>query len=182
MTDCALLARLCIEPLDRRRHDRSTFSSGVGRVDRFLQTLAASQQDSGVSRTTVAVEDGDREVVGFHTLCAHSIEARSLPEDLVRRLPRHPLVPAVYLGFLGVDVRFQGRGVGSFLMADAFARSVQAADILGAGFLVLDALNEDAARLYRRLGFVDLPGHAPRMLISLAQVRKAIRAAELQAA
>jgi hypothetical protein len=58
-------------------------------------------------------------------------------------------------------------------MANAFQRCVAAADIVGAHFLVLDALNEDAARLYRRLGLVDLPGHEPRMLIKMNIIRKA---------
>jgi ribosomal protein S18 acetylase RimI-like enzyme len=64
--------------------------------------------------------------------------------------------------------------MGSFLMADAFKQSVRAADIIGARFLVLDALNERAAKLYRRLGFNDLPAHEPRMLINMTQVRKAV--------
>lgn len=68
----------------------------------------------------------------------------------------------------------QGHEVGSFLMADALRRSVAAADIIGGRFMVLDAINEDAARMYRRLGFVDLPSQSGRMLLSMTVIRKAV--------
>ena len=57
---------------------------------------------------------------------------------------------------------------------DALLKSTQAADILGSHFLVLDSLNESAAKLYREIGFVDLPGHEPRMITTTKLVRAAI--------
>jgi hypothetical protein len=64
-------------------------------------------------------------------------------------------------------------------MGHAFARCVNVADQIGAHFIVLDALNERSAKLYRELGFVDLPGHEPRMIITMGVVRKAIPKASL---
>ena len=43
-------------------------------------------------------------------------------------------------------------------MAHVFAKCVEGANIAGAHFIVLDALDDDAAALYRKVGFVDLPG------------------------
>jgi len=59
------------------------------------------------------------------------------------------------------------------MMNHALNRCLDVANIIGAHFVVLDALNDRAARLYRRLGFVDLPGHEPRMLVKMSIIRKA---------
>jgi ribosomal protein S18 acetylase RimI-like enzyme len=57
---------------------------------------------------------------------------------------------------------------------DALKKAAEAADIIGAHFLVLDSLNERAANLYREIGFIDLPNHEPRMLMNMKAVRAAI--------
>ena len=77
---------------------------------------------------------------------------------------------------IGVDGKVQRRGLGQVLLADVFARCVEVADSIGAAFIVLDSLNDDAARLYRHHGFHDLPGQKSRMLISMAKVRAAVEA------
>ena len=69
----------------------------------------------------------------------------------------------------------QGHGLGTYLMAD-FLKIVRIADIGGGHFVVLDAINDDAARMYRRIGFIDLPKQEPRMLMSMAKVRKVVLA------
>lgn len=178
MIDRVLLGRLRIEPLDRKQHGRAAFSSGELRVDNFLKTNAAGLQDLETTRCVVACfppeEGGESEIVGFYALNAHAIDTSTLPEPLRKKIGKYPTVPAVYLSVVGVHAAYQGKGVGSFLMASAFKRCAGIADQMGAAFIVLDALNEDAARLYRRLGFKDLPSHEPRMLIGMKAVRTAI--------
>lgn len=175
--DRAFLGRLRVEPLDRKKHDRAAFSCGVPRVDHYLQTNAAGLQDVDTARVYVACLDASPVITGFYALNAHAIDLETLPPELKKKLPRYPQIPAIYLSVVGVHSENQGSGVGRFLMADAFKRCSEVADAIGAAFIVLDALNEDAARLYRRLGFEDLPGHSPRMLVSMKRVRAAIGAA-----
>ncbi|WP_375459188.1 GNAT family N-acetyltransferase [uncultured Enterovirga sp.] len=182
MIDAALLARLRIEPLDRKRHDRAAFSCGVAQVDTYLRTVAAGLQDLETTRVYVARLDETPDIVGFYAVNAHAIDLGTLPEGMRKKLPRYPLVPAIYLSVVGVHDAFQGGGVGSVLMADAMRRCARVADEIGAAFIVLDALNERAGALYRRLGFVDLPGRAPRMVIGIRQVRAAIAAAAIRPA
>lgn len=50
--------------------------------------------------------------------------------------------------------------------------TLAAAEIVGGRFIVLDAINEKAAALYRRVGFQELPSHPGRMIISIAKVRR----------
>lgn len=174
MIDGAFLARLRIEPLDRDRHDRAAFRSGVDRVDNFLHKTAARQQDANHTRVYVACLDLENDVVGYYALNSHSIDVTTLPEDKRKSLPRYPTISAIYLSVIGFSTDHQGKGGGTFLLMDAMTKSVAAADIIGAHFLVLDPLNERAAKLYREVGFIDLPNHEPRMLMNMSAIRAAI--------
>jgi GNAT superfamily N-acetyltransferase len=172
MSDAAFLARVRIEPLDQN-HDRAAFACGDPRLDNFIQKTAGRQQDQDIARTYVGCLDQDLIVIAYYALNSHFIDVTSLPAEDRKKLPSSETIPAIYLSKLGLHNEYQRKGLGSRLMAHAFQRCVDAADIIGAHFLMLDALNEDAARLYRRLGFHDLPGHEPRMLIKMSMVRKA---------
>lgn len=179
MIDRAYLARLRIESLDRSRHDRAAFRSGVDRVDNFLHRTAARQQDDDHTRVYVACLDDRVEVIGYYALNSHAIEVTTLADDRRKQLPNYPTISAIYLSMVGFHTDQQGKGGGTYLLMDAMKRAARAADIIGAHFLVLDSLNERAARLYREIGFVDLPGHAPRMLITMKTIRAAIAKATI---
>lgn len=175
MIDRDFLARLRIEPLDRSKHNRASFKCGVDRIDNFLQKTAARQQDDDHSRVYVACLDDGINVIGFYALNAHAIDVSSLPENLRKGLPSYPSISAIYLSLIGLDATHQRKGAGTLMMMNAFKRCVDVADIVGAHFLALDALNERAAALYRELGFMELPDHAPRMILNMKVVRKAIK-------
>ena len=179
MTDTALLKRLKIEPLDRNIHDRAAFSCGEQRIDNFLKTNAAGQQDQGVTKAYVIVEPPEKRVLGFYAMNAHSIDATVIPEDLRKKLPKYPTFGAIYISMIGTHTDLQGRGMGSYLLADSLRRCIDVADKTGVLAVMLDALNDDAARLYRRIGFIDIPSeqHHRRMMISMQAVRKAYGAA-----
>lgn len=174
MIDRAFLARIRIEPLDRKKHDRAAFSCGEERVDNFLKKNAARQQDDDHTRVSVACLDDQNVVAGFYALNPHAIDVTTLPPSVRKKLPSYPTISAIYLSVIGVHSEHQGSGLGSYLMAEAFKRCVEVAELIGGHFVVLDALNARAADLYRRLGFVDLPGHEPRMLIAMKTVRAAV--------
>lgn len=182
MIDRAFLARIRIEPLDRNKHDRAAFSCGEERVDNFLKKTATRQQDEGHTRVNVACLDDGNVVIGYYALNSHAIDAANLPQDDRKKLPSYPTISAIYLSVVGVDAGSQGKGLGKYLLGDVFQRCVHVAEQIGSYFIVLDALNERAAKLYRELGFIDLPGHEPRMLIKMEMVRKGIEKAKAAAA
>ena len=168
------LSRLIVEPLDRNRHDRAAFSCGIDRIDNFLKNTAARHADQDHGKVYVVHAPTTPSILGFYALSPHSIDISSFPEADQKRLPRLPTISAIYLSMIGVDRTAQGRGLGTYLMMDAMKRCVFGANIMGGHFIVLDALNENAARMYRRLGFTDLPSTPNRMLIAMHTVRKAM--------
>lgn len=172
MSDAAFLARVRVEPLGQK-HDRAAFACGDERLDNFIIKTAGRQQELDIARTYVGCLDQEFIVIAYYALNSHFIDVTTLPAEVRKKLPNYETIPAIYLSKLGVHSECQNKGLGKRLMAHAFRRCIEAADLVGAHFLVLDALNENAARLYRRLGFVDLPGHEPRMLIKMSIIRAA---------
>lgn len=118
----------------------------------------------------VVERDGGR-LVGFYAAGPHSIDASELEPDMKKRLPNYDRVVACYLSMIGTHSDVRGKDVGSFLLADALKRCVQASEQMGGRFVVLDAIKENAARLYGRFDFVALPSVSGRMVVSIAKLR-----------
>lgn len=173
MIALAFLARLSVEPLNRHKHDRADFTCGVAALDNYIAKSAAKYQDENVTRVYVARLDAGPKIAGFYALNSHAIDMSSLPPGESKRLPHDPTAPAIYLSMIAVDQNFQGQGVGQFLLADALKRSEKVSEQIGTRFVVLDALNDSAARLYARLGFVALPSIPGRMILNIAQITRA---------
>jgi ribosomal protein S18 acetylase RimI-like enzyme len=92
-------------------------------------------------------------VAGFYTLSAAQISVTQLPDRFKKNLPRYPSVPAVRIGRLAIDIKFQGQGLGSTLLINAIYRSIRA-DI--AAYAVIVVTKDDAAiAFYRHHGFLD---------------------------
>ena len=110
-----------LEPLSREHH-REAFHCGEDSLDRYFRTQATQDIRRRMANCFVAVEALSGEIAGYYTIAAASISFVDLPSELAKRLPRYPTLPAVRIGRLAVDTRFQGRGLGAALPADAARR------------------------------------------------------------
>ena len=70
----------------------------------------------------VARETATGQVGGYYTIAAADIPLSDIPEALVKRLPRYPLVPIARMGRLAVDHAHRGKQLGSALVWDAALR------------------------------------------------------------
>ena len=120
-----------------------------------------------MSRVFVAIPEELEEVAGFYTLSAGSVERETLPEDVMKRLPRYP-VPVALLGRLGVDRRWVGQGLGRALLIDALRRVHHASDSLAVYAMVVDAKDDRARAFYERFGFIVLPDSATRLFLPMS--------------
>lgn len=169
--DVDYLGGLVIESFDAARHDRGAFTCGVDRIDNFLKITASKYLAGDIGRIYVAIEKDGGRLVGFYALGPHSIDASELEAHMKKRLPSYDRISAFYLSMIGSHSDMQGKGVGSFLLADALKRCMQVSEQMGGRFVVLDAINEGAARLYGRFGFVELSSVPGRMVMSIAKLR-----------
>ncbi len=161
-----------LEPLGEE-HERSSFRCGEDALDRYFQTQATQDIRRRIANCFVAVEAVSNHIAAYYTISAASIPLVALPPDETRRLPRYPTVPAVRIGRLAVDERFQGRGLGAALLADAAARTLKAD---AAAFTILvDAKNDRAVAFYQRFGFRSLASQPRTLFLPLATAEKVFR-------
>jgi GNAT superfamily N-acetyltransferase len=153
-----------------REHGRSSFRSGVDALDRYLRELALQDIKRRIAGCFVALDEAS-EVAGFYTLAATSVPLDSLPADLTKRLPRYPVVPAMLLGRLAIATKYQGKGLGRALVADALMRTDSFG--IGAFALVVDAKDQRAITFYEAIGFTLIPDETRRMFMPIATASQA---------
>lgn len=157
-----------IKPLDA--HDRSGFACGTATLDRYLREQASQDGKRLVASCFVAVETATQILAGYYTLAAASIAATDLSPEFARRLPRYPLLPAALIGRLAVDQRYQGKGLGSALLADAALRVLRSE--MKALALIVEAQDEKAMAFYRRQGFTPFASRPLSLYLALETFRK----------
>jgi GNAT superfamily N-acetyltransferase len=150
-------------------HDRSAFSSGVEPLDRYFRTQAGQDARKNMAAPFVLVLP-DGAIGGYYTLSSTSIKLADLPQEIARRLPRYPLVPATLLGRLAVDQSHQGKGYGRFLLADALFRAVRSE--IASFAVIVDAKDEGARRFYERESFLPFPDHPLQLFRPMADIAK----------
>lgn len=114
------------------------------------------------------VEASSGRIVGYYTLAACHLQLADIDEELKRKLPRYPTVPAVLLGRLAVDLQARGQGIGGVLIADAAARALRSE--IAAHMMVVHAKSEVAAAFYRHHGFRTDPQEPLRLYAPLASL------------
>lgn len=159
-----------LEPLDNR-HDRTGFACGQEQLDRYFQTQITQDIRRRVATCFVAVEAAGGHIAAYYTLASAGIPLTDLPLDVARRLPRYPSIPAVRIGRLAVDTRFQKRGLGGALVGDALQRVLASAPAAYA--LLVDAKDEHAADFYRHHGFINLVSQPQILFLPLVTAQKA---------
>ena len=150
-------------------HDRSGFSCGKEPLDRYLTQQASQDLKRHLATVYVLCEPPSRTVIGYYTLSALSVAPQDLPEALARKLPRYPLLPAILIGRLARDQRYPGQRLGERLLLDALRRGLAMG--LGAIAVLVDAIDDEAARFYEAYGFQAIPGTA-RLLIPMATIER----------
>jgi GNAT superfamily N-acetyltransferase len=160
-----------IEPLSAD-HDRAQFTSGSAPLDRYFREQASQDIKRRVATCFVALYLETQEIAGFYTLTATSVPLDALAPEIVKKLPRYPVVPAALLGRLAIAKTAQGKGLGGALLADALMRTARAE--LGVFAMLVDAKDETAQRFYERFGFTLLPGEARRLVLPIATALRQI--------
>jgi len=158
------------EPLGNQ-HDRTKFDCGVSVLNDYLAKYAKQDVKRKASAVFVLVERAEPKcVIGFYTLCATSVALTELPEEVTRKLPRYPEIPAIQVGRLARDVNYPG--VGALLLSDAITRCVRVVSEIAASLIVVDSKGEAATRFYEKFGFISLPKLPDRMFLSMQTAEK----------
>ena len=159
-----------VQPLDAKRHDRATFSCGVPSLDAYLKTQASQDVRRKANAVFVLVEEAKpRALLGYFTLCACGLAPGAVPDEVRRHLPRYQQVSATLIGRLAVAQSHHGQGLGGALLVRALRKAHDSADVVGSSMVVVDALDERAAKFCVAHGFVRLP-ESPRLLLPMQTI------------
>lgn len=153
-----------------KAHDRNGFSCSDENVDLFLKQKAMQDQKLDLSRTYVlsdSVQDRNL-IIGYFTITPIHIRQEEMLNDKPK-IKRE--IPALLLGQLGVDTRFQRKGMGELLLLNAESKALMASDLIGLRAIILDARNEDLVKWYAGYGYSRI-GNGLRMAKNIELVRR----------
>ncbi|MGA3048867.1 MAG: GNAT family N-acetyltransferase [Terracidiphilus sp.] len=141
-----------------KQHDRAGFCCGVESLDSYLKTQASQDMRRKANAVFALVaEQSPEQIAGYFTLCACGLAPGEVPEEARKHIPRYPQVSATLLGRLAVRMELHGQGLGGVLLAEALRKAYENAAVVGSSMVVVDAIDDRAARFYRAHGFIRLP-------------------------
>ena len=148
------------------------FDCGIDAMNGFLSRYASKNDSLGIGKTFVALDVDDR-ICGYFTLSTAQVAYQEMPDDFKGKLPKYP-IPALRIARLAVDGKCQGKGVGKWLLSQAFKKVLQVADITGLYLIIVDA-KETSRSFYERYGFLKVFDFNLSYFMLVDTVRKAIR-------
>lgn len=153
-------------------HDLQAFDCGKVELNEWLIRHARHATGQG-TRTYVLVDERTEGVVGCFAIVPHMVEREQVPRCVGRGAPRQ--IPAILLAKLALDRDAQSRGLGSDLLVRALQTVVEAARVAGGKLIVVDAIDEAAARFYEHHDFDPIEGNPSRLVQKLSTVATALR-------
>jgi ribosomal protein S18 acetylase RimI-like enzyme len=161
------------EPL-RRDHPRGAFASGTPAVDTWLARQALQNQEKRLSVTRVLLDEAGS-IAGYYTLAMGQVDFGDLPSQVAKKLP-HRALPVAVLAWLGVDQRFQRRGLGTRLLAQALSDCHGAGGTFSFVAVVIDCIDDAAKAFYQQWDFREVPGRPLRLFLSAQTLEEMMRA------
>jgi GNAT superfamily N-acetyltransferase len=155
------------------RHDVSSFRNGKHDVlDAWLRDRAAASEGFSARTYVICDADASERIVGYYAISTAMEERIALPTAKIRRsMPER--MPLMLIGRLAVDVRFQGMGLGTDLLADALRRCLAASLIVAARAVITHAIDGQAVHFYQHHGFMASPLGERIMLMPMETVADA---------
>ncbi len=129
------------------------FDCGVKELNIYLSRYALKNDELGIGKTFIAT-DSENSVAGYFTLSTAQIAFEEIPALSVKKYPRYP-IPALRISRLAVKKDYQGKGIGGWLLKQAFLKILNAAEIAGICLVLVDA-KESAVPFYVHFGFTKL--------------------------
>lgn len=152
------------EPLNST-HRKKEFSCGKTMLDDYLHRQANQDVKRKLSACFILNDPGTGFIKGYYTLANNSIPLDDVPSAFKKKLPKsYSSIPTTLLGRLAIDIRFQGQGIGKYLLIDALKRSSDLADVIGSYAQIVEPLDLEAEGFYKKYGFIKLPNSGKMFL------------------
>lgn len=137
---------------DKSKHDRSDFDCGQEQINTYLKTQLSQDIKSNACRCYILKKIHSKNIIGFITLSASSLEKEKLENISPKKLPKYSRIPSLLIGRMGVDKKSQGKGYGDLLVYKAFDLAKKLP--IGISLIEVEAKNKKLCAYYKRLGFI----------------------------
>ena len=166
-----------------KRDNRANFSSGDIEIDRFFIKFAGQNQfKHKIGVTYLAIDSDTQKILGYTTVSSSSLNIDRLDISEFKKLPNYPL-PILRIARLGVDIHYQGQGIGKKLLREMLYLALELEELVGCVGVFVDA-KDDAIDFYRKYGFEIVPvidGELPirpiqtLMYLSMKTIHKSLK-------
>lgn len=147
------------------------FDCGTEVLNEFLSRYSFKNDILGIGKTFVAFNKNE-DVIGYFTLAAAQVLFEEIPDNYRAKLPRYP-IPALRIARLAVGKNLQGKGIGKWLLTQAFIKIIHVAEITGLYFIIVDA-KETSKSFYEHYGFIKFNDKEFSYFLTVDTVRKAM--------
>jgi GNAT superfamily N-acetyltransferase len=155
-------------PLDTQ-HKKEEFHCENNLLTSYFRNQANQDVKRQLSRCFVMVND-ENAVKGFYTISSSSINRELIPNAIKVKLPKsYNDIPVILLGRLARDHKYKSEGIGELLLLDALKRCYDVTLNLGCMAVIVDPIDENATKFYKKYGFILLPD-SNRMFITMKTV------------
>lgn len=148
------------------------FDCEVEVLNKFLSRYALRNDELGIGKTFVALNENNQ-IAGYFTLATAQVAYQEIPDDFRGKLPKYP-IPALRIARLAVNKDLKGKGIGKWLLAQAFIKAIHVADVTGLYFIIVDA-KETSKSFYEHYGFHKFFDEDLSYFILVDTVRKAMQ-------
>lgn len=166
-----LISRFVIEKLSAK-HNRKSFSCGIEALDDYIKKQATQDERRHIAVTYILHDKQENKVAGFYSLASTTIEAQHLSEEVTRKLPNYPLIPATLIGRLAIDQYAQGNQLGEILLMDGLHRSYESSKAVASFAVVVEAINKKAVSFYKKYGFIDLATDKKLLYMAMKAIKE----------
>ncbi|MDA3817794.1 MAG: GNAT family N-acetyltransferase [Prolixibacteraceae bacterium] len=141
-----------------KNHNRKDFNCGKELLNNYLKNKAGQDVKRKLSACFVMIEKETNVIQGYYTLSNNSIPLNNFSEQIQKKLPKsYTSIPTTLLGRLAIDTKFQRKGIGKILLIDALKRSYEISKEIGSFGIVVDPIDEEAEKFYKKYDFIKLP-------------------------
>ncbi len=147
------------------------FDCGTEVLNEFLSRYSLKNDTLGIGKTFVAFDENES-VAGYFTLATAQIVYKDIPDEYRGKLPKYP-IPSLRIARLAVGKDLQGKGIGKWLLSQAFIKIIHVAEITGLYFIIVDA-KETSRSFYEHYGFINFKDKELSFFLPVETVRKAM--------
>jgi len=155
-----------------KKHNKAEFNCGIDVLNEYLKIQASQDMKKNVAVSYVLTTEESNRVLGYYTLSSIGIMAGELPQDIIKKLPRYPILPGILIGRLARDNDCRRQEIGLYLLIDALKRSLGISTQLGSVAVIVDAKNEKVKAFYKSFGLIEFPDNNRRLFIPMGTIKK----------